>query len=130
MGRKVQGIANGGVHRGKFELYFTLTLEDGSKLDFTAEYGPASQVVGALGRLFSELQRAAAAAEGSPIRATAAEKVGATLIEKDRWSNAVLLQLTTPQGVPYTFELSPQHAAEMADRLRVESAKPHQVGHA
>lgn len=130
MPRQVKGVTKGSVHTGKLELNFTLSLADGRDLDYTAEYGPASQVISALGRLFVELQKAAAAAEGTLMRATAAEKVAMTHIQKDRWSDVVLLQLTTPQGVPYTFELPPRLASEIADQLKTESAKPHQAGHA
>jgi hypothetical protein len=57
-----------------------------------------------------------------------AENVAATHIQKDRWANVVLMQLITPGGVPYTFALPPQVASDIADRLKTESAKPHQAG--
>ena len=54
---------------------------------------------------------------------TSAEPIASHLIQKEDWSDVVLMQLVTPQGVPYTFELSRQTAIEIADRLKTESAK-------
>jgi hypothetical protein len=64
------------------------------------------------------------------VEAIPAEEVAVTQIQRDRWQDRVLMQLTTPQGVPYTFAFPPQIANSIADQLKGESAKPHQVGNA
>jgi hypothetical protein len=64
------------------------------------------------------------------MQASSAEKVESSHIQRDRWENVVIMQLTTPQGVPYTFSIPPEFAAEIADQLKTESAKPHQTGRA
>jgi hypothetical protein len=76
--------------------------------------------------MVSELKRISAVSNA--MEATPAELVTATHIHRERWANVVLMQLTTPTGIPYSFALSPQAASDIADQLKTESAKPHQTG--
>ena len=43
-------------------------------------------------------------------------------------ANHVMLRLTTPYGPHYTFALSRDIAADISDRLRIESAESNHVG--
>jgi hypothetical protein len=92
------------------------------------KYGAATQVIGAPGRMFSELQRYVET-QGR-MDAVAVETVAAAHIQKDRWMDLVIFQLTTPQGIPYNFVMPPQVASDISDRLKTESAKAHQAGSA
>jgi hypothetical protein len=46
------------------------------------------------------------------------------------WSDNVVVQWTTTQGIPYLFEIPSQTAVAIADRLKTEAAKPTRAGHA
>lgn len=60
----------------------------------------------------------------------AAEPVAAAFVQKDQWQDIVLLQLTSTSGIPYTFALPSRNAAEIADRLKIESSKGSSTGNA
>jgi hypothetical protein len=125
---RIVGIGSGAVDTVAHEINFELTVAGRPPMAFAAEYGPAAQFIGALGRLFFELRQTLLAAKG--MKSSAGEQIASSHIQRDRWENVVLMQLTTPQGVPYTFAMQPQIASEIAEQLKTESAKPHQTGHA
>jgi hypothetical protein len=122
------GLPAGTVDRVTHEINFVLAVADREPIAFVVEFGPAAQVVSALGRMLSELRRILMTSQTS--KSIVAEKVASSHVQKDSWENLVIMQLMTPQGTPYTFALPPQDAAEIANQLRTESAKPHQVGSA
>jgi len=120
---RLVGLESGAVDTVAHEIHFVLTVSGRPPMAFVAKYGPAAQVIGALGRMFVELRRILT--EANTAKAIAAEKVASSHVQKDRWENVVLMQLTTPEGVPYTFSLPPHVAAGIAEQLKTESAKPH-----
>lgn len=122
------GLPEGSVNVDAQELNFTLSVSEAKPIALVAKFGIAVQVISALGRMLSEL-RAQLDKQGG-MAPVAAEKIVASHIQKERWSNVVLLQLITPQGVPYSFAVRCQDAADIADRLKTESAKPTQSGSA
>jgi len=120
------GLPGGAVDTINHQILFELAVTDGEPIAFVVEYGPATQVVSALGRMLAELRRILMTAQAS--KCIVAEKVASSHVQKDSWENIVIMQLMTPQGTPYTFALPPHDAAEIANQLRIESAKPHQAG--
>jgi hypothetical protein len=125
---KVLGIGRGGVDTENDEMQFELSIDGRPAMNFIAGYGAATQITRALGRMFFELQRILL--EKKAMKPVGGEKIGASHIQRDRWKNQVIMQLTTPEGIPYTFVMPPQIADEIANQLKTESAKPHQTGHA
>jgi hypothetical protein len=125
---RLVGLSGGTVDTVRHEMSFNVTASDGQSIVFVAEFGPASQLISGLSRMLSELRHVLYEAQG--MKSIAAEAVAASHVQMDQWENVVLMQLITPQGVPYTFALKPQEAAEIADQLKTESAKPHQSGSA
>jgi hypothetical protein len=107
---RVLGIGSGGVDTVSHEINFEFTIDGRPSMSFVAAYAPAVQIIGALGRMFFELRRILHEAKG--MKSVAGEQVASSHIQKDRWENVVLMQLTTPQGVPYTFAIPPQIAAD------------------
>ena len=67
-------------------------------------------------------------ARGGGMAPVAAERASVSHVQKDRWSDVVLLQLITPRGVPYSFAIPCQAVANIAARLRTESDKPTATG--
>jgi hypothetical protein len=126
---RIAAIPGGGVDPTNLEIKFDLATLDGSPISCVMKYGAATQVIGALGRMFSELQRHVETQKGQ-MDAVAAETVAAAHIQKDRWMDLVIFQLTTPQGIPYNFVMPSRVASDISDRLKTESAKPHQTGSA
>lgn len=58
-----------------------------------------------------------------------AENVSDIYIQKDYFSESVLLQLTS-EGIPYTFHLSDQIATRLADELKNQLANRRPIGSA
>jgi hypothetical protein len=125
---RLVGLPNGAIDPDKHEILFDLAVSRGAPILFVARYGPLAQLTAGLGRMLFQLRQIlddARAVETIP-----AEEVAVTQIQRDRWQDRVLMQLTTPQGVPYTFAFPSQIANSIADQLKAESAKPHRVGNA
>jgi hypothetical protein len=128
MSYRILGLKTGTVDTETDEIIFDLNVDGRPPMSFIAAYGPAAQVIGALGRMFVELRRLLL--EKQAMKSGSAEEVESSHVQRDRWENKVILQLTTPQGVPYTFSIDPKFAVEIADQLRSESAKSGPVGNA
>lgn len=125
---RILGLKTGSVDTETDEIIFDLSVEGKPPMSFIAAYGPAAQAIGALGRMFVELRRVLL--DKQAMKSGSAEEVDSSHVQRDRWENKVILQLTTPQGVPYTFSIDPKFAAEIADQLRIESTKRGPVGNA
>jgi hypothetical protein len=123
MGKPVRlvGLPAGAVDADKQEIQFDLALER-QTLSLKATYGVVSQVIAALGRMLLELQTVRDA--GKNVAGGAGAQMHLYQIQKDRWTDSVIVQITTPSGVPYTFGIPTQIAAEIAEQLKIESAKP------
>jgi hypothetical protein len=122
------GLSKGTVDTANHVINFEMTVSDGPPISITGEFGPMAQLIGALARRHLELRRILDQAKG--MKTVAAEQVAASHVQKDQWENIVMMQLTTPMGVPYTFALRPEDAAAIAVQLKTESAKPHLTGKA
>jgi hypothetical protein len=120
------GLTDGAVDTVSHEIHFSLAVHGRPPIPFITEYGPATQTIGALGRMFVELQTILENKK-TGMAAVAAESVAAAHIQKERWNNddVVIFQLTTMSGIPYNFVIPRQAASDIADRLKTESAKPH-----
>jgi len=51
-------------------------------------------------------------------------------VQKDQWSDAVLLSLTTNQGIPYIFQIPSQNAVEIGNQLKNEGSRDTEMGNA
>jgi hypothetical protein len=125
---RILGIGSGAIDAETDEMLFELTVDGRPPMPFIVGYGPAAQIISALGRMFVELR--GVLLEKKAMKASAAEQVESSHVQRDRWEDVVIMQLTTPQGVPYTFRIDPQFASEIADQLKIESAKGGKPGHA
>ena len=85
-------------------------------------------MAGALGRMFAELRQLQF--KKQTMKSITAEEVASSHIQKDKWENKVIMQLTTPKGIPYTFAFDPKFAAEIADHLKTASARNEKPGNA
>jgi hypothetical protein len=110
------------------EIQFDLALEDGKSLNLIGSYGSVAQITGALGGMLLQLRQILHSKKG--MASVAGEQVHSSHIQKDRWTDTVIVQLTTPSGIPYTFGIPTRVASEIADQLKTESAKPTQTGRA
>ena len=126
---RVIGVTDAAVDPDAKELQFSLAVDDRPPIPFIMGYGPLTQVLGALGRMFLMLQEIAEREKGK-MDAIAAEQVAGAHIQQERWTGNVICQLTTPTGIPYNFVLIPHAAIDIAARLKTESERPHQAGSA
>lgn len=125
---RLVGLSGGAVDTVSHEIQFELTVANAPPISFVTEFGPATQLLAGLSRMFLELRKVLHTAKG--MKSVAAEKIASSHIQRDRWEGVVIMQLTTPQGVPYTFQMSPRDAADIADQLKTESAKTGKPGNA
>src|ERR1700682_2895683 len=101
MQRRVIGINHGSVDLDTDEITFDLLVETKhAPMSFIATYTSFMQILYGLGKLHATVQRSLL--DKNAMRAISAEEVAVTHIQKDRWKDVVLMQLTTPEGVPYT----------------------------
>ena len=108
------------------EVRFVLDVEEGKPLVCTAPYGIIAQMASALGSAATILRTFLA---GSAVK-VAAEPLHEVHIEKDLLSNDVLVRVRTVAGIPYTFQIRPQDAVRIADRLRTEAQAERPMGSA
>ena len=120
------GIASGAVDQQNQEIKFEIAVSEKRPISFVAKFGPASQLVGALGRMISELRRVLDAEK--KMETVFPEVVAEAYVKQERWSGAILVEIVTPQGIPYIFAIPSQIASDIADRLKTESSKYSQVG--
>jgi hypothetical protein len=125
---RLLGLSGGAVDTVTHEIQFELTVAGAPPISFVTEFGPATQLIAGLSRMFLELRQVLHAARG--MKSVAAEKIASSHIQRDRWEGMVIMQLTTPQGVPYTFQMSPEDAAGIADQLKTESVRTGKPGNA
>lgn len=93
-----------------------------------ARYGVAAQIASGLGTALRTLSLALEA-EGA-VEKVAIEDLLEIHVQKDQWSEMIVLRLTTTRGIPYIFQFHSGNASEIADRLRTEGAKPTRIGNA
>ena len=126
---RVQHLSDASVDTHGRAIHFSLVVADNVPIPFVMGYGPSTQVIGILGRMFLMLQETAER-DRSKIDAIVAEQVSRAHIQQDPLSGNVIVQMTTPAGIPHNFVLTPKAASDIADLLKIESAKPYQVGSA
>jgi hypothetical protein len=119
-----QAIPNGDTK----DIRFTLTTSEGPPLTCVARYGVIAQIAAGLGTALRVLQMALTSENATEL--VAVENLEDVHIQKDRWSDIVVLLLTTVQGIPYVFQVPSQSASEIADLLKSEATKPTQIGNA
>jgi hypothetical protein len=100
-----------------------MQVSDGRRLAFVAEIAVAEQISSALGRMAKELR------QPGP-QTVIAEPIAEYTVQLDAFGEAVILRLVTPHGVPHTFALPADTAAEIGARLKTESEKKRNPGRA
>ncbi len=118
---ELTGLTNGAADPENQELHFTFTDRQYLTYEFSAKASVAEQIISALARMNRELR--SAAIKGDIIRSASAENVAAAHVQRERLHDVVLLQLITPEDVPYTFALGREAAADISARLKSESEK-------
>ncbi len=118
---ELTGISNGQVDLEKQEIQFVLGDTRFQTFNFSVKAGVAEQILMALGRMCTELRSAAVA--GNVKRSAAPEDVAASIVQRERLHDKVLLQLITPSQIPYTFSLDREAAIGISADLKTEAEK-------
>lgn len=118
---RTTGISNGAVDEQNQEIRFSLNVQQAPPMEFVAKFGVASQITSAIARMVVELEKFIRARNGSAT--TAAEQIVNSHVQQERWDGKILMRFTTDKGVPYTFAVTPQGAAEISDQLRIEAQR-------
>lgn len=106
-----------------------LETEDSNKpITFVAHYGTLLQITSALGSAFHIL-RAFLTQEGRA-EIISTEKIDSLNLQKDQFSESLVIQVTTDQAIPYTFRLSDQLALDLAETIHTQAGTSRQVGSA
>ncbi len=118
----------GSVDVDRRDVHFTLVKNDGTTLQCVGEFTATAQITAALAQMLSSLRtRVNKKPATVPVAATSIQWA---LVQKDPWSDFVLLQLISPEGIPFSFQIQRKDAAALAARLRTESEKPTLTGNA
>ena len=120
---RLLGLPDGAVDTAKQEINFTLAVSSEQPLRFIAKIGVAEQVIAALAPMIRALRQPHS-------QAISAETVAEYLVQRDAHGGPVIVRLVTPHGVPHTFAIPVDAAADIAARLKTESAKPIRAGNA
>jgi len=110
----------------KLEFEITFAFDDGSRMPLLTYFPAVEQMLPALSQIVTAVRES----KRGTVQQVVAEDVRECVVEKDRWENVVVLRFVSANGAPYTFAIPPQNAREIAERLIIEAAKPHQVGQA
>jgi hypothetical protein len=124
---RLTGLASGDVDPSKGEAIFSLSVGPSNPIILVARYGVLSQITSALSVMLTHLRRSIQAQAGA-MEPAAAETLAEIHIQKERWSDQVILKLVTVNQIEHTFVLSSDIAADIADRLKNESSKTTAVG--
>jgi hypothetical protein len=108
------------------EFEITLAFDDGSLMTVATYFPAVEQMLPALSQIVTAVRES----HRGTAQQVVAEDVRECIVEKDHWQDVVVLRFVSQNGAPYTFAIPPQGAREIAERLRIEAAKPHQVGQA
>lgn len=123
--KKLLGITNvKALNTETLEFEITFAFENGPPMPIVTYFPAVEQMLPALAQVATavrEQQRGTA-------QLAVAEDVRECNVEKDRWQDVVIIRFVSLHGVPYTFALPPKGALEIAERLKSEAQKPHQVG--
>ena len=126
--KRVVGLPNGAANLETQEVFFTLSISPERRMECVAKAGVAEQIISALASMCAKLREAAI--ESGTIRPTSAETVTASMVQRERLHDVVLLQLVTDRNVPHTFALSREAAIDIAARLKTESERDVSLGSA
>lgn len=125
---RLTGLRSGDINPAVQEIRFVLAVGNARPMSFVAKFGVLSHIVSGLARMLMELEKVMrSSGQTTP---SAAEEVTASHIQLDQMSGAILMRLTTVNGIPYTFALPRQGAAQIAEQLQSESARKNPAGHA
>jgi hypothetical protein len=126
--QRVNGLPTGHMDGANHEIFFELSTPQGHKLPFVAKFGVASQIVSSLARMVRQME--GIMRSQNVAASTAVEMVAEAHVQKERWQDLVILRFVSAGGVPYTFGIPSAEAAQLAEMLKTESAKPTQTGNA
>jgi hypothetical protein len=125
---RLTGLPTGEVDPDNQDVVFHLAEAGGRETPFVARYGVAVQIIAALGVLTRTLyEHLAARKAATPVQAI---DLSGAHIQKDRWSDHVLVQMEGADGTRTLYKIPCRTAAEIADRLKTESDAPTRAGHA
>ncbi|CCG40137.1 conserved hypothetical protein [Magnetospirillum molischianum DSM 120] len=126
--KRLTGMPMGAVDLDRDEVQFTLRLGANGEIDLVAKAGVVEQVISGLARMCAELR--ARSLSGGKARVVPAEGLSSAHIQRDRLQDVVLVQFVTDRGVPHTFAIPLDDAADIAARLKTESERDVPAGSA
>jgi hypothetical protein len=127
MAKKLVGIGKiKALDVEKLEFEITFAFDDGSVMPLATYFPAVEQMLPALSQIVTAVRES----QRGTAQQVVAEDVRECVVEKDQWEDVVVVRFVSVNGAPYTFAIPPQSAREIAERLRIEAAKPHQVGRA
>jgi hypothetical protein len=107
-------FTNPTVNPASRELHFELRIGGEDKpLAFVATFEVAAQLTDALGRTVSD----------SRPMIPPAERIVSHHVGKDQSHNLVTMRFGTPSGIPHTFALEAERAAEIGEELKATSIR-------
>ncbi len=124
---KLAGIEEGSIDPEKGYVVFKAKLDRRPDQWFAAKANVLDQTLSTLATLLRQLREHTAVPAAEAIFAI---EVGQYAIQKDPFSEKVLMKIISPDGIPYTFAVPTRATDEMSERLKAEGSKPTVFGKA
>jgi hypothetical protein len=124
--RELLGITFVKARPDDSEFDITFAVKNRSPMQAILNFGVAEQMASA----FAQLSTAVREHQSGTTQAVIAQVVKDWLIQRDQWNDQVTIRFFSEHGTPYTFSATPENAEKIAERLRIEALKPHQMGSA
>jgi len=121
---RISGVTGGSVDPNRDEIVFELQCNERKLPTFVAKSQVVKQIAMGLAALLQGLQDARNKL-GIPFAARAihAEPVAQYAIKVDPFADKILIHLVAENGIPYTFAVPRDAAADIAVRLQTETSK-------
>ena len=122
--KRLLGISNVRGHQDTLDFDVTIAVDGRKPIEAIVAFPVVEQMLQAL----SLLAKAAREHLSGTVQAVVAQDVHQVIVEKDRWEDLIVIRFLSIEGIPHTFAVPPKNALDIAERLKTEAAKPHQIG--
>ena len=124
--KRILGISYVKARPEASEFDITIGIDGQSPIQAILNFSAADQMAS----VFSQLAIAVREHQSGTMQAVIAQDIKDFLIERDQWNDRVTIRFYAPDGTPHTFSATPENANKIAEQLKNEAQKSHQVGRA
>jgi len=124
---KLAGIEEGSIDPKNRYVVFKAKIDPDQEQYFAAKANVIEQVLSTLATLLRQLREYGLAPASETVSAI---EISQYAVRKDPFSDKVLMQIISVEGIPYTFAIPAQATDEISERLKAEGSMPTTFGKA